>query len=38
MFYTSNERDYCSLYADIFDYGNKHKSKKVYIVFFTFIF
>ena len=25
MFHTSNERDSFSLYADIFDSGNKHK-------------
>ena len=29
MFYTSNERDYCSLSVDIFDSENKHKSKKL---------
>ena len=29
MFYTSNEMDYLSLSADIFDYENTHKSKKI---------
>ena len=40
MFYTSNERDYCSLSVDIFDSENKHKSKKICKerYFFTFIF
>ena len=31
MFYTSNERDYLSLSADIFDSENKHKSTKIYM-------
>ena len=40
MFYTSNERDYCSLSVDIFDSENKHKSKKIckerYFFYFYF--
>ena len=31
MFYTSNERDSFSLYADIFDSDKKHKSKQIYM-------
>ena len=40
MFYTSNERDYCSLSVDIFDSENKYKSKKIckerYFFYFYF--
>ena len=40
MFFTSNERDSFSLYADIFDSENKHKSYKLYMkmCFFYFYF
>ena len=30
MYYTSNEREYCSLFTDIFISENKHESKKKY--------
>ena len=40
MYYTSNERDYFSLSADIFNYENKHKCKREYteMYFFDFYF
>ena len=38
MFYTSNERDSFSLYADIFDSEKKHKSKKIYMERYFFYF
>ena len=38
MFYTSNEREYLSLYSDIFDSENKHKSKKIYMEMYFFYF
>ena len=38
MFYTSYERDSFSLYVDIFDSENKHKSKKIYMERYSFDF
>ena len=38
MFYTSNERDSFSLYADIFDSESKHQSKKINMERYFFYF
>ena len=38
MYYTSNERDYFELSADIFNSENKHKSKKIYTEMYLFYF